>query len=157
MWQRDSPFVTRTYAQPGKIKKRGERFCDVRRVLLFVGFFNLVDGPGGSEASGGVAADAHGDFVALAGLRVAQGEDCAVSRGLDGAAFAGDPVVLADDAEGCRRRRGDRSTAGAATGRGRRPRLRNRRGSPRGWSVLRVPKPVPVREFGHRQVRMRTR
>lgn len=99
MWQRDSPFVTRTYAQPGKIKKCGERFCDVRRILLFVGFFNLVDGPGGSEASGGVAADAHGDFVALAGLRVAQGEDCAVSRGLDGAAFAGDPVVLADDAE----------------------------------------------------------
>ena len=68
--------------------------------MLFVGFFNLVDGPGGSEATGGVAADAHGDFVALAGLRVAQGEACAVSRGLDGTALAGDPVVLADDAEG---------------------------------------------------------
>ena len=68
------------------------------RFLLDRGF-DLVDGPGGSEASGGVAADAHGDFVALAGLRVAQGEDCAVSRGLDGTALAGDPVVLADDAE----------------------------------------------------------
>lgn len=81
-------------------KKCGERFCDVRRILLFVGFFNLVDGPGGSEASGGVAADAHGDFAALAGLRVVQGEACAVSRGLDGTALAGDPVVLADNAEG---------------------------------------------------------
>lgn len=53
----------------------------------------------------------------------------------------------------CRRRRGDRSTAGAEAGRGRRLRLRNRRGSSRGWSVLRVqvpvlqrgPEPVPVR------------
>ena len=35
---------------------------------------DLVDGPGGSEAAGGVAADAHGDFVALACLRVTQGE-----------------------------------------------------------------------------------
>lgn len=61
---------------------------------------DLVDGPGGSEAAGGVAADAHGDFVALAGLRVAQGEACAVSRDLDGTSLAGDPVVLADDAEG---------------------------------------------------------
>lgn len=68
------------------------------RFLLDRGF-DLVDGPGGSEAAGGVAANAYGDFVALAGLRVAQGEACAVSRGLDGAAFAGDPVVLADDAE----------------------------------------------------------
>ena len=59
-----------------------------------------VDGPGGSEAAGGVAADAHGDFVALACLRVTQGEACAVSRGLDGTALAGDPVVLADNAEG---------------------------------------------------------
>lgn len=68
------------------------------RFLLDRGF-DLVDGPGGSEATGGVAANAHGDFAALAGLRVAQGEACAVSRGLDGAALAGDPVVLADDAE----------------------------------------------------------
>lgn len=68
------------------------------RFLLGRGF-DLVDGPGGSETAGGVAADAHGDFVALAGLRVAQGEACAVSRGLDGTALAGDPVVLADDAE----------------------------------------------------------
>ena len=60
---------------------------------------DLVDGPGGSETAGGVAADAHGDFVALAGLRVTQGEACAVSRGLDGTALAGNPVVLADDAE----------------------------------------------------------
>lgn len=35
---------------------------------------DLVDGPGGSEAAGGVAADAHGDFVALACLRVTQGK-----------------------------------------------------------------------------------
>ena len=60
---------------------------------------DLVDGPGGSETAGGVAADAHGDFVALAGLRVVQREACAVACGFDGAAFAGDPVVLADDAE----------------------------------------------------------
>ena len=60
---------------------------------------DLVDGPGGSETAGGVAADAHGNLAALAGLRVAQGEACAVSRGLDGTALAGDPVVLADDAE----------------------------------------------------------
>ena len=69
------------------------------RFLLDRGF-DFIDGPGGSEASGGVAADAHGNLAALAGLRVTQGEDCAVSRGLDGAAFAGDPVVLADNAEG---------------------------------------------------------
>lgn len=62
--------------------------------------FDFIDGPGGSETDGGVAADAHGNLVALAGLRVAQGEACAVSRGLDGTALAGDPVVLADDAEG---------------------------------------------------------
>lgn len=68
------------------------------RFLLDRGF-DLVDGPGGSEAAGGVAADAHGDFVALACLRVTQGEACAVSRGLDGTALAGNPVVLADDAE----------------------------------------------------------
>ena len=68
------------------------------RFLLDRGF-DLVDGPGGSETAGGVAANAHGNLVALAGLRVAQGEACAVSRGLDGTAFAGDPVVLADDAE----------------------------------------------------------
>lgn len=37
--------------------------------------------------------------MALAGLRVVQGEACAVSRGLDGTALAGDPVVLADNAE----------------------------------------------------------
>ena len=37
--------------------------------------------------------------MALAGLRVAQGEACAVSRDLNGTALAGDPVVLADDAE----------------------------------------------------------
>ena len=61
---------------------------------------DLVDGPGGSETAWGVAADAHGDFVALASLRVTQGEACAVSRDLDGTALAGDPVVLADDAEG---------------------------------------------------------
>lgn len=60
---------------------------------------DLVDDPGGTEATGGVVADAHSDFVALAGLRVAQGEACAVSRGLDGTALAGNPVVLADDAE----------------------------------------------------------
>ena len=40
---------------------------------------DLVDGPGGSEAAGGVAADAHGDFVALACLRVTQGEARAAS------------------------------------------------------------------------------
>lgn len=68
------------------------------RFLLDRGF-DLVDGPGGSETAGGVAADAHGNLAALAGLRVAQGEVCAVSRGLDGTALAGDPVVLADDAE----------------------------------------------------------
>lgn len=71
-----------------------------RAVLSLGRGVDLVDGPGGTEATGGVAADAHGDFVALAGLRVAQGEDCAVSRGLDGTALAGDPVVLADNAEG---------------------------------------------------------
>ena len=60
---------------------------------------DLVDDPGGTEATGGVVADAHSDFVALAGLRVAQGEACAVSRGRDGTALAGNPVVLADDAE----------------------------------------------------------
>lgn len=70
-----------------------------RAVLSLGRGVDLVDGPGGSEAAGGVAADAHGDFVALACLRVTQGEACAVSRGLDGTAFAGDPVVLADDAE----------------------------------------------------------
>lgn len=69
------------------------------RFLLDRGF-DLVDGPGGSETAGGVAADAHGNLAALAGLRVAQGEACAVSCGLDGAALAGDPVVLADNAEG---------------------------------------------------------
>ena len=37
--------------------------------------------------------------MALAGLRIVQGEARAVSRGLDGTALAGDPVVLADDAE----------------------------------------------------------
>lgn len=68
------------------------------RFLLDRGF-DLVDGPGGSETAGGVAADAHGNLAALAGLRVAQGEVCAVSRGLDGTALAGDPVVLADNAE----------------------------------------------------------
>lgn len=66
---------------------------------LLPGFFDFIDGPGGSETAGGVAADAHGNLVALAGLRIVQGEACAVSRGLDGAALAGDPVVLADDAE----------------------------------------------------------
>lgn len=35
---------------------------------------DLVDGPGGSEATGGVAADAHGNLAALAGLRVARGK-----------------------------------------------------------------------------------
>ena len=60
---------------------------------------NLVDGPGGAEAACGVAADAHGDFAAFAGLRVAQREACAVACGFDGAALAGDPVILADDAE----------------------------------------------------------
>ena len=69
---------------------------------LLLGFFDFIDGPGGSEATGGVAADEHGNFVALAGLRVAQGEACAVARGLDGTALAGDAVVLADDAEGMR-------------------------------------------------------
>jgi len=67
---------------------------------LLLGFFDFIDDPGGSETTGGVAADAHGNLATLAGLRVAQGEACAVSRGLDGAALAGDPVVLADDAEG---------------------------------------------------------
>ena len=59
---------------------------------------DLVDGPGGSETAGGVAANAHGNLAALAGLRVAQGEARAVSRGLDGTELAGDPVVLADEA-----------------------------------------------------------
>lgn len=68
------------------------------RFLLDRGF-DLVDGPGGSETAGGVAADAHGDFAAFAGLRVAQREACAVACGFDGAALAGDPVILADDAE----------------------------------------------------------
>ena len=68
------------------------------RFLLDRGF-DLVDGPGGSETAGSVAADAHGNLAALAGLRVVQGEACAVSRGLDGTALAGDPVVLAVDAE----------------------------------------------------------
>ena len=66
---------------------------------LLLGFFDLVDGPGGAEAAGGVAADAHGHFVALAGLRVAQREACTVACGVDDATLAGDPVVLADDAE----------------------------------------------------------
>ena len=70
-----------------------------RAVLSLGRGVDLVDDPGGTEAAGGVAADAHGDFVALACLRVTQGEACAVSRGLDGTALAGDPVVLADDAE----------------------------------------------------------
>lgn len=61
---------------------------------------DFIDGPGGSEATGGIAADAHGNLAALAGLRVAQGEACAVSRRCDGTALAGDPVVLADNAEG---------------------------------------------------------
>ena len=69
------------------------------RFLLDRGF-DLVDGPGGSEAAGGVAANAYGDFVAFAGLCVAQGEARAVTAGLDGTALASDPVVLADDAEG---------------------------------------------------------
>ena len=69
------------------------------RFSLLLGFSDHVDGPGGTEAAGGVAADAHGDFVALAGLRVAQREARAVAGGIDGAAFAGDPVVLANDAE----------------------------------------------------------
>lgn len=70
-----------------------------RAVLSLGRGIDLVDDPGGTEATGGVVADAHSDFVALAGLRVAQGEACAVSRGLDGTALAGNPVVLADDAE----------------------------------------------------------
>lgn len=69
------------------------------RFLLDRGF-DLVDGPGCSEAAGGVAANAYGDFVAFAGLCVAQGEARAVTAGLDGTALASDPVVLADDAEG---------------------------------------------------------
>jgi len=68
--------------------------------LLLGRRLDFIDGPGGSETAGGVAADAHGNLAALAGLRVAQGEACAVSRDLDGTALAGDPVVLADDAEG---------------------------------------------------------
>lgn len=69
------------------------------RFLLDRGF-DLVDGPGGSEAAGGVAANAYGDFVAFAGLCVARGEARAVTAGLDGTALASDPVVLADDTEG---------------------------------------------------------
>lgn len=43
-------------------------------VFLLDRGFDLVDGPGGSEAAGGVAANAYGDFVAFAGLCVAQGK-----------------------------------------------------------------------------------
>ena len=83
------------------------------RFLLDRGF-DLVDGPGGSEAAGGVAANAYGDFVAFAGLCVAQGEARAVTASLDGTALASDPVVLADDAEGVGAVGEIRSTAGAA-------------------------------------------
>lgn len=69
------------------------------RFLLDRGF-DLVDGPGGSEAAGGVAANAHDNLAALAGLRVAQREARSVACDVDGAELAGDPVVLADDTEG---------------------------------------------------------
>ncbi len=80
--------------------RRDDNLEGYRPFLLLGRRLDFVDGPGGSEASGGVAADAHGDLAALAGLRVAQGEARSVSRDVDSAVLAGDPVVLADDAEG---------------------------------------------------------
>lgn len=127
------------------------------RFLLDRGF-DLVDGPGGSETAGGVAADAHGNLAALAGLRVAQGEVCAVSRGLDGTALAGDPVVLADNAERVgavgeigrqlvQKRAGAEDLGCEIDGEVLRDGGRCR---VRGLGPLRVPKPVPVRELGRK-------
>lgn len=95
LWCLYAPMTTK---RPEFKRPRMVKLAIRGRFLLDRGF-DLVDAPGGSETAGGVAADTHGNLAALAGLRVAQGEVCAVSRGLDGTALAGDPVVLADNAE----------------------------------------------------------
>lgn len=85
------------------------------RFLLDRGF-DLVDGPGGSEAAGGVAANAYGDFVAFAGLCVAQGGS---SRGYGRPRWYRARERSSSTRRRCRgrrRRRGDKSTAGAAAG-----------------------------------------
>ena len=67
--------------------------------FLQFGGFDLIDNPHSAWGIG-VSSQMHDGLTTFAGLSVAKGKGCSVASGLDGASFAGNPVVLAGDAHG---------------------------------------------------------